>query len=259
MNAIMLRCVPIAFLALLTPVSAMCQTTAVSEAPTQEAWCEALRPSIQDAEWAQSWWMPRHEQKLIDAKQTERIDLLWIGDSITHGWEKAGEAVWKKYYGDRHGFNLGFSGDRTEHVLWRIGNGAIDGMQPKLVVMMIGTNNTGHRQDPAEETAAGVEAILDELGERLPEAKILLLAIFPRGEHADDPLRVLNDQINDKLKEFARRDRVEFLDISDAFLTDDGTLSKEIMPDLLHPNPKGYEIWAETIEPSISELLSSQD
>ena len=97
--------------------------------------------------------------------------------------------MWTKYYADRNALNLGFSGDRTENVLWRLQNGEIDGIAPKLAVIMIGTNNTGHRSDPPEQIAAGVQAILSELQQRLPDTKVLLLAIFPRGADKDDPMR----------------------------------------------------------------------
>lgn len=215
----------------------------------------ATTPAIQDAEWAKPWWMPRHEEKLAEKDKAEQVDLVWIGDSITHGWEGGGKAIWDARYAPRHSLNLGFSGDRTEHVLWRLQNGAVEGIAPKAVVIMIGTNNTGHRQDPAEQTAAGVEAIVAELRERLPDAKILILAIFPRGETKEDGMRILNDQINAKICELADGEHVQFLDINDRFLDDDGNLPKDIMPDLLHPNEKGYEIWADAIEESIVQLL----
>ena len=125
--------------------------------------------------------MPRHEAKLAERKAMGKVDLLMIGDSITHGWEDTGKQTWDKYYANRNALNLGFSGDRTEHVIWRFQNGAIDDIDPKLAVIMIGTNNTGHRQENAEHTAVGIKRIIYELQIRLPETKILLLGIFPRG------------------------------------------------------------------------------
>lgn len=220
--------------------------------------CKATTPEVQTAKWAVPWWMPRHEQKLAERKKMGEVDLLWIGDSITHGFENGGKQVWEKYYAPRHSLNLGFSGDRTEQVLWRLQHGEVDGISPKLAVMMIGTNNTGHRQDPAEETAAGIRAILDELHARLPKTKVLLLAVFPRGEKPDDKLRKLNDEINKLIAKFGDGKQVCYLDIGDKFLEADGTLPKSIMPDRLHPNGKGYEIWAEAIEPSIKELMGEK-
>ncbi|MCA9105665.1 MAG: platelet-activating factor acetylhydrolase IB subunit [Pirellulaceae bacterium] len=215
----------------------------------------ATTPAIQDADWAKPWWMPRHEEKLKEKADAEQVDLVWIGDSITHGWEGGGKAIWEQRYAPRHSLNLGFSGDRTENVLWRLQHGAIDDIAPKAFVIMIGTNNTGHRQDPAEETAEGIKLIVDELRTRYPDAQVLLLAIFPRGETTEDPLRVLNEQINSRIEKLAADDHVHYLNINDKFLNEDGTLPKDIMPDLLHPNEKGYQIWSDAIEETLAGLL----
>jgi len=219
----------------------------------------ALTPEPQSAPWAQSWWMPRHEEILTALKQNKgKVNLLFIGDSITHSWETKGKQVWDEFYGKRNAFNLGFSGDRTEQVLWRLQHGEVDGLSPKLVVMMIGTNNTGHRQDPAKETTAGIAAILAELKTRLPKAKVLLLAIFPRGATKTEPLRQLNAEINGKLESLADNQRVYFLDINSIFLEKDGTLPRTIMPDRLHPDAQGYRMWARAMESTIRELLGEK-
>jgi len=225
----------------------------------QEKTIPALSPEVQTAAWAQSWWMPRHEEKLAQARELKgKVDLLFIGDSITHGWETGGKAVWDEFYAQRRPFNIGFSGDRTEQVLWRFQHGEIDGLTPKLAVVMIGTNNTGHRQDKAEDTSAGVAAILDELKQRSPSTKVLLLAVFPRGATAGDPLRQLNTQINSRLKELADNERVFFLNINSTFLEKGGTLPRAVMPDLLHPNPAGYRLWARAMEPTLRQLLGER-
>ena len=218
----------------------------------------ALKAEIQTAEWAKAWWMPRHKEKLATLKSQEHVDLIMIGDSITHGWEGGGRKVWDQYYARRHALNLGFSGDRTEHVIWRLQNGEVDGIAPKLAIVMIGTNNAGHRQDKPEETAAGVKAIIEELRTRLPRTKILLLAIFPRGRDANDALRKLNDATNRILAGCADGEHVFWLDLQDEFLDADGVLPESIMPDLLHPNEKGYEIWAKAMEPMVRELLGEK-
>jgi lysophospholipase L1-like esterase len=215
----------------------------------------ALKAEIQTAEWAQSWWMPRHKEKLAERKSRQHIDLIMIGDSIIHGWEAGGRKVWDRYYAKRHAMNLGFSGDRTEQVIWRLEHGEIDDISPKLAVVMIGTNNAGHRQDKPEDTAAGVKAIIEQLRKRLPKTKILLLAIFPRGPDANDPLRKLNEATNRILAGYADKKHVFYLDINAAFLVDHGELPKSIMPDLLHPNEKGYEIWAKAMEPMVKKLM----
>jgi len=215
----------------------------------------SISPAIQTAEWAISWWMPRHKEKLAERKKMDKVDLLFVGDSITHGWEQSGKAVFNKYYKDRNTLNIGFSGDRTEHVLWRFENGAIDDIDPKLAVVMIGTNNTGHRMDPADETTLGIETIVSDLKQRLPKTKVLLLAVFPRDETATGEHRVRNDEINERIKKLANNKDVFFLDIGDKFLDEDGNLPKKIMPDLLHPNAEGYKIWAEAMEGMIKKLM----
>lgn len=214
----------------------------------------AIQPVEQDANWAAGWWRERHEEK-IELARTSQVDLLMLGDSITQGWEGPGTEVWQQYYGDRNAFNLGFGGDRTEHVLWRLQHGAVDNMQPKLVVLMIGTNNTGHRMDPADYTAEGIAMIVDELRERLPKAKILLLAIFPHHASPYNDMRQRDEEINQRIAALADGETVHYLNINHVFLDEDGTLPRELMPDLLHPNAAGYALWAEAMEPMLSKLV----
>lgn len=233
---------------------ALTLSTGLAEDKVQEK-PKALQPEVQTADWAKAWWMPRHKEKLAERKKMERVDVLMIGDSITHGWEGAGKDVWKKYYADRHALNLGFSGDRTEQVLWRLDHGAIDDISPKLAIVMIGTNNTGHRQDPAKETAAGIKAIVGQLNKKLPDMKVLVLAIFPRGEQPTDKLRKLNGEINKIIAGYADDERVFYLDVNKTFLNDDGVLPKSVMKDLLHPGADGYQLWAEAMEPTVKKLL----
>jgi lysophospholipase L1-like esterase len=208
----------------------------------------------------------RHESFNVISKKGE-AQLVFLGDSITHGWEKGGKEVWDKYWAPLNAANFGIGGDRTEHVLWRLDHGNFDGLKPKEIVIMIGTNNTGHQGRPqkelndavyqcsAQQTADGVKAIIGKLQAKCPDAKILLLAIFPRGATPEDKFRKQNEETNAIIKGFADNKKVFFMDINSKFLGADGTLSKEIMPDLLHPNAKGYEIWAEAIEPKVKELL----
>ena len=201
------------------------------------------------------WWMPRHEQKLQEKEALGDVQLVFIGDSITHAWEHKGKDIWAKEYASHKALNLGYSGDRTENVLWRLENGEVDGITPKAIVMMIGTNNAGHRDEPSEQTAAGIKAILDLLEKKQPEAKILLLGIFPRGATAEDPKRQLTDGTNEIIKTYADDKRVFYLNINDQFLEEDGSLSKSVMKDLLHPNPDQYQVWADAIRQSIEKLM----
>lgn len=196
----------------------------------------------------------RHERFNAISKEG-KAKLVFLGDSITQGWEGSGKDVWAQYYGNREAANFGISGDRTEHVLWRLDHGNFDGLSPKLIVIMIGTNNTGHRKDPATETAAGIKAIIDRLEKKCPDSTILLLAIFPRGEKPEDDLRKLNEDANRLIKMQADGKKVVWLDINAKFLDANGVLPKAIMPDFLHPQAEGYKIWAEAMEPEIKRLL----
>ena len=201
----------------------------------------------------EEWWRLRYVAK--NQRTTKGpADVLFVGDSITQAWEGPGKEIWENYYGSRNAINLGFSGDRTEHALWRLEKGNFRGVKnPKVAVVMIGTNNTGQLQQAADETAEGVKNVVAKLRERFSNIEILLLGVFPRGATTDDPLRKLNVAINAKI-EALRGDRVHVLDISLAFLDDAGNLSKEIAPDLLHLSPKGYAIWADAIESKLAEL-----
>jgi beta-glucosidase len=197
--------------------------------------------------------MERHEA--INRRIAEgNVDLIFVGDSITQGWEGAGKEAWKKHYAPRNAANLGIGGDRTQHVLWRLENGNIDGLNPKLAVVMIGTNNSG--DNTSQEIADGVKAIVEKLQSELPQTKILLLAIFPRGEDDEDPRRTVNTKTNALIKAYADGETVHYLDIGRHFLEDDGeTLSRETMPDLLHLNADSYQKWAAAIEPHVAKLM----
>jgi beta-glucosidase len=183
------------------------------------------------------------------------VDLIFIGDSITQGWEGAGKAMWDQFYAKRKAVNLGISGDQTQHVLWRLDNGNIEGISPKLAVIMIGTNNAA--SNSPEEIAEGITAIVKKLRDKLPNTKILLLAVFPRSEK-QDALRAKLDTVNGIIAKLDDGKKVHFLDIGPKFLEKDGTLPKSVMPDALHPNEKGYEIWAQAIEPSVAELMGEK-
>ncbi len=205
-------------------------------------------------------WVKRHEGFVAIAKQGS-VDVLFLGDSITDFWRDRGKKVWDENYAPLHAANFGISGDRTQHVLWRMQNGELDGLAPKLVVLMIGTNNTGFENDKVTprntvpQTIEGVKAVVRGLRAKLPGAKILLLAVFPRGEKPDNPQRLQTIEINHGIASLDDGKFVRYLDIGPKFLTADGTLTKEIMPDFLHPNLHGYEIWAEAIRAPLAEML----
>ncbi len=210
------------------------------------------------------WWLPRHAQVLERVRQGE-VDLIMLGDSITHGWERTASELWNQYYAPRNAVNMGFGGDRTQHVLWRLQNGEVDNISPKLAVLLIGTNNSN--DDSAEEIAAGIKAICAEIRSRLPQTKILVLAIFPRAMGNREQRELIdrgasyndqwakNDKANALVSEIADNQSIFFRDINQRFLDEDGVLTREIMPDLLHLSEDGYRIWAEAIEPVVQDLM----
>ncbi|MHC4119113.1 MAG: GDSL-type esterase/lipase family protein [Planctomycetota bacterium] len=203
-----------------------------------------------------SWWTLRNDAVNERVKQGS-VDLLMIGDSITHGWEGGGKKYWENYYAPRNAVNMGFSGDRTQHVLWRLEHGHLEGISPKLAVLMIGTNNSNGKDNTAEEIADGIIAICRKLRAECPRMKILILAIFPRGPEPSDQ-RQKNAKASQLASKIADGKTIHYLNINGKFLTKDLFLSKRVMPDYLHPNEAGYKIWAEAIEPKVAELMGEK-
>jgi lysophospholipase L1-like esterase len=183
------------------------------------------------------------------------VGILFVGDSITDGWRgRNGSEIFAKYYGALDPLNIGIGGDRTQHVLWRLDHGEVEGISPKVAVLMIGTNNLGANSD--DEIVAGVTKIVKELNEKLPSTKVLLLAIFPRDMKPDTKQRSRIKQINEQLAKLDDGGKtVKYLDIGEKFLDPDGTLPKEVMPDALHPNAKGYQIWADAMAATLKDLM----
>jgi beta-glucosidase len=145
----------------------------------------------------ENWWQQRHQQKTAQLQEINGAgDILVLGDAITHAWEVEGVQYWQQHFAHRHAFNLGFAGDRTEHLLWRLQNSELGKLSPKWIVLLVGTNNAGHRLDSPEDIAAGVQSILKELGIQLPNSKVLLMAIFPRSRNTNKPMRQRVDHSN---------------------------------------------------------------
>ena len=195
---------------------------------------------------------PQSNQPADQARQCRSADDRRLDHRRLGG---RGKEVWQKFYAKRNAVNLGIGGDQTQQVLWRLENGNIDGIQPKLAVVMIGTNNVGCRNP--QEIAAGVRAVVEKLRAKLPKTKVLLLAIFPRGANTQDRSPV-NSKVNPLIAKLADDKDVFFLDIGPKFFDQDGTLPKDIMPDFLHPNAKGYEMWAEAMEPMVKKLMGEE-
>ena len=228
------------------PAAAIAQTTQRQEQQTHSA--------ITPVDRAQEGWQARHEAMNTRVAHGN-VDLLFIGDSITQGWEGSGKAVWDEYYGSRNAVNLGIGGDRTQHVLWRLDHGNIDGISPKAAVIMIGTNNSNGQDNTVAEIADGIRAIVAKLKAELPEMEILLLDIFPRGANAN-PQRGKILQVNQIVRKLADRDeKVHYLAIGHHFVEAEGTISNAIMPDSLHLSPAGYQIWAEAIDGKLRKLM----
>jgi beta-glucosidase len=206
---------------------------------------DAVTPAIKDRH--------RHDAFLYRIKQGE-VGLLFLGDSITDGWPRNGEWSWLKFAPYKPA-DFGIGGDRTEHLLWRITNGELEGINPKVTVLMIGTNNIGHFADETPEwAAAGVKKILDTVHAKLPNTKVLLLGVFPRATPGS-PHRQAVEEINKLIAPFADGEKTRYLDISKSFLDAEGNIPADVMPDKLHPNAKGYDIWYEAMSPVLAEML----
>ena len=199
----------------------------------------------------------RHTDFLREIKAAKGdFDFVLIGDSITDWWPKkngpesyARFAPWKP-------LDLGVAAETTEEVLWRLQNGELDGIHPKVIMLMIGTNNLG-KGDKPEWAVAGIKKILETIRAKQPQAKILLLGIFPRAASAQDGIRKRIAEANQLLPSLADGQNIFYMDIGPKFLDPQGNLTKEIMPDLLHPNAKGYQIWIEAVGPKLQELMGS--
>jgi len=240
--------------------SALAELTVASLTPGQPAPPSSLVAVTQGREWPGYEWAKRHAGVSANVR-ARKPQIVFIGDSITHffGGEPHdrrlnGDAVWQKFYEPRNAVNLGYGWDRTENVLWRLGPGQeLEGASPKVAVVMIGTNNLG-LNSPAD-IAAGITGICALIHQRLPATRILLLGIFPRGEKPDANRQRITE-INQIIAKLDGHDHVTFLDFGAKFLSPDGTIARSIMPDFLHPNAAGYQIWAEAMEPTLARLLA---
>ncbi len=224
-----------------------------------EARPSTVVPLTQDRDYPGYDWAKRFAAARALVRD-QKPELVFLGDSITHAfgglpsdWAARGGETWQKFYARRNAVNLGCGWERTENVLWRLDHGVLDGAAPKVVVLMIGTNNLD--VNTPDEVALGVEAIIARLNARVPRTKILLLAIFPRGQKPD-ARRAKLAEVNARLAKLGGRNNVTWLDIGAKFLNADGTISSSVMNDYLHPTAKGYAIWAEAMEPTLARLLA---
>jgi lysophospholipase L1-like esterase len=229
--------------------------------PASRAAGETANPAAKPLPRKDAWWMNRHDTFVKRAAKGD-AEVVFLGDSITHGWEGNGKKVWAEVFAPMKAVNFGIGGDQTGHVLWRITEGKeLEGITPKAAVIMIGTNNIGGHT--AEQIAGGVKAIVDTLRKQKPNIKILLLAVFPRaGKRIDrgakgataEELQPKVGKINAILAKMDDGKAVFYKDIGGKFLDKEGGLSKAIMPDYLHLSEKGYRIWADAIKADVEKL-----
>jgi lysophospholipase L1-like esterase len=205
-------------------------------------------------------WMSQHETFMAQAKQGG-IDLLFLGDSITAGWKWTGWGlnIWNKIYAPLHAADFGIGYNRTQNVLWQIDHGELAGIHPKVVVLLIGTNNMGNEdngkpRNSLPEIVEGVTAIVNDVRGKLSHSKVLLIGVFPRG-HQDDPIREQVKELNAQIAKLADGKMVRFLDINSKLIAADGTISANFRPDLLHPKEQGYQIWADTMQSTLDEMM----
>jgi lysophospholipase L1-like esterase len=238
------------FATLLCPAHLLAQTNAAPAAGGAFGPGSALVPAIRAKP---TNWVARHEGYVARAKEGG-VNILFMGDSITDNWHTKGSNIWNKYYAPRHAANFGIGGDRTQHVLWRIENGELAVIKPKVTVLMIGTNNSN--SDPAEDIAKAIRLIIDEIHARLPDTKILLLAVFPRNKPTDKPGQMDKiHQVNELISKFDDGSKVRYLDIGPKFLGPDGKVPADIMADFLHPTEKGYQVWADAMNPTLDAMM----
>lgn len=195
-------------------------------------------------------------QRKFDRYSGKHFDIVFDGDSIMNRWEVTGRQIWTQRYAGRAA-DFGIEGDRVENVLWRLSKGQVDGIDPKIVVLMIGTNNSG--RNSAGEIADGIEKLVAEYERRCPNAHIVLFGIFPRGQNANDGGRRKVTAVNEKIKLLDDGKRVTYIDLSAKMIEDDGSISSAMMPDFVHPTLQGYQIWADALQPIVDQYLNANN
>ena len=231
----------------LLPLAASAQHAVVNPAPADPPNPAAVASAPANKDWA------AHFQRNLDRTKRGNVDLLFDGDSITDFWQGAGKEVWTKNYGRLNAVDYGISGDRTEGLLWRLSHGQAAYLHPRLVVLLIGTNNTDRCTDV--QIAEGVTAVVRAYQKLCPTAVILLQAIFPRAESPTDPTREKITRVNQLLAQLGDGKRVVYVDFGDRFLLPDGTINRDLLPDTLHPNASGYAVWADAIRPTVQKIF----
>ncbi len=206
----------------------------------------------------QAWWKNRHQEN-VDRIGKGKVDFLMVGDSITHGWDlkHPGEKVQAYYYGDRNFVNMGFGGDQTQHVLWRLNNAPMNKIQPKAAMLLIGINSLwGDWNNCSFNDALGIQACVDKLQCLYPNIKILVLNVFVANEKPDDPVRARMNKTNEYLPQLLKGYKnVTLKDINKLWLDKENKIPKSLMKDFVHPTEFGYKLWGAEVEPEISKML----
>lgn len=214
-----------------------------------------LVPEIQDKEWKPAdVWLGKHRDFLRQAED-KSIPLLFLGDSITESWLGVGKRTWDSAFAPLGAVNFGIGGDEVQHVLWRVLNGEVDGLNPRLVVLLIGTNNIGNAGHRGADTAEGVKLLVQTLRGKLPETHLLLHKVFPRDSNSGTPFRREIVALNNRIAKLAEDPAVTVFDVNHLFLEDNGTIATETMPDFLHLSAKSYQRWAELLLPEVRRLM----
>jgi lysophospholipase L1-like esterase len=197
-----------------------------------------------------SGWIRTHESFVAIAKKGE-AGVVFLGDSLTAHWRTKYPTHFAQEFGKYNAVNFGIAGDKTQNVLWRVQNGTLAGLKPKVVVLMVGTNNAVVSANPPEQIAAGINKIINAIHKRSASTNVLLLSILPRGAAEAD---AKNSQVNALIAGFHDGRRIHYLNIRRHFLNSDGKVSRALMPDLLHLNEKGYKVWADAIRWKLASL-----
>jgi lysophospholipase L1-like esterase len=234
-------------------VNAALEPTTVKAAAVKPAAVKDAPAHVNSAAVPTNRGTEEYHQALNAQAKKGNIDLLFVGDSITMAWRSDGRGIWDERYVPLKAANFGLGGDKTEHVLWRLQNGNLEGIKPKVVVLLIGTNNVGRIS--SEDLAGGITAIVKEINTRLPESKVLLMGLFPRGETPDHSHRIQVTEVNKIISKLDDGKRVFFTDIGSQMMLPDGNISKEYLPDLLHLSGKGYKLWADSIQAKIDKFM----
>lgn len=228
------------------------QAAAPTAVKTKESAAAAIKRKDPDGRFE------KLHRSFIDRGKAGPIGLLFVGDSITQNWTKAPQ-VWKDHFERYRPANFGIGGDRTQHLLWRLENGELEGIAPQVVVLLIGTNNSADYG--AEQIAAADTKIVQLIRAKIPRAKVLVLGIFPRGNRSGESVQVTARRMeairgaNAELGKLDDGENVRFLDIGPAFVDGDGKIPASLMPDQLHPSAEGYRVWAQAMQPTLESMM----